>query len=104
VHAYKKAIQGGILSASKNLAALYIDGLGVEKNEKQALIFLEETAAKGNVAAQENSAFLYAWGENVPYNKMKADENFRAALKQGKSEASGYLYKLCKESAWVCRD
>ncbi|WP_309497207.1 tetratricopeptide repeat protein [Sulfurovum sp.] len=101
---YEKAVKGGIVQANNNLAALYIDGLGVEKNEQKALMLLEEASSKGDAAAQVNIAVLYAWGEDVTHDKMKAYENFRAALQNGKSEASGYLDKLCQESAWVCKD
>lgn len=101
---YEKAVKGGIIQANNNLAALYIDGLGVKKDEQKALSLLEEAASKGDASAQVNIAVLYAWGENVTHDKMKAYENFRSALKNGKSEASGYLDKLCQESAWVCQD
>lgn len=101
---YEKAVKGGIMQANNNLAALYIDGLGVEKNEQKALSLFEEAALKGDASAQVNVAVLYAWGEEVTHDKMKAYENFRSALKNGKSEASGYLDKLCQESAWVCKD
>ncbi len=90
--------------AYNNLASLYIDGLGVEKNEQKALTLFEDAASKGNASAQVNSAVLYAWGEEVTNDKMKAYENLKKALKAGKSEASGHLDKLCKESAWVCQD
>ena len=47
---------------------------------------------------------MYAWGENIMHDKLKAYENLKAALHAGKSEASEYLDKLCRESAWVCKD
>ena len=101
---YEKAVKSGVIEANNNLASLYIDGLGVKKDEQKALGLLEEAASKGDAAAQLNLALLYAWGETVTHDKMKAYENLRSALKQGKSEASGYLDKLCRESAWVCQD
>jgi len=47
---------------------------------------------------------MYAWGEDIPNDKMKAYDNFKKALNAGKSEASQYLDRLCKESAWVCKN
>jgi TPR repeat protein len=78
--------------------------LGVEKNPQKALELFEKAASSGNSAAQVNAAVLYAWGEGVRHDKMKAYENLKKALKSGQSEASEHLDKLCKESAWVCQD
>jgi hypothetical protein len=35
---------------------------------------------------------------------MKAYENLKKALSSGRTEASEYIGKLCKEKAWVCKD
>lgn len=101
---YDKSITSGVKEAYNNLGALYLNGQGVEKDEEKAFRFFQQGAKKGDEAAKVNVAVLYAWGENVTHDKMKAYEYLKSALKAGKSEASGYLDKLCKESAWVCKD
>ena len=101
---YEKAIEEKVKEAYNNLATLYINGYGVIKDIPKALKLLEKAAALDNAKAQVNVAVLYAWGEGITHNKMKAYENLKKALSAGESEASGYLDKLCQESAWVCKD
>ena len=103
---YEKALEGKakIKEAYTNLAALYMEGHGVAKDEKKAFELLEKAAKMGESAAQVNIARIYAWGKLVTNDKLKAYENFKKALRAGRSEASGYLDKLCHESAWVCKD
>lgn len=101
---YEKAVESGIMQAYNNLAALYIEGKGVKQDQQKAFELFQKAASMGDHSAQVNVAVLYAWGEDITHDKMKAYENFKKALIAGKSEASGYLDKLCKESAWVCQD
>ena len=101
---YTLAAEKGVSQAENNLASMYLDGKGGEKNSIKALGLFKSAAEKGNVNAQLNVAVLYAWGKDVPNDKMKAYANFKKALTGGKSEASGYLDKLCKESVWVCKN
>jgi TPR repeat protein len=101
---YEKAIKGDIKEAYNNLATFYLEGINVPKDTQKALKLLEKSAALGDAYGQINVAILYAWGEGIINNKMKAYENLKKALSAGKNEASGYLDKLCKESAWVCKD
>ena len=58
----------------------------------------------GDSSAQINVGVIYAWGEGIVHDKMKAHENFKKALQAGQSEASTHLDRLCKESSWVCQD
>ena len=101
---YEKAVEAGIMEAYNNLAALYIDGKGVKKDQKKAFELFQKAAKMGDPSAQVNVGVLYAWGEGITNDKMKAYDNLKKALVSGKSEASAYLDKLCKESAWVCQD
>ena len=101
---YEKAIENNVKEAYNNLAALYMHGLGVEQNEQKAFELFAKAAQLGDSEAQVNLAVMYAWGKDIKHDKMKAYENLKKALRNGKSEASEYLDKLCKESAWVCKD
>ena len=101
---YEKAIDANVTEAYNNLATLYIGGKGVQKDMLRALALFEKSATLQNSIAQVNTGRLYAWGEGLTHDKMKAYENFKKALKAGQSEASADLDRLCKESAWVCKD
>ena len=104
IYWYKKAAEGGEAEALNDLALLYLDGRGVEKNELKAFELLKKAARLGNSAAEVNVALIYAWGEAVPHDKMKAYKNLKQALSKGRTEASPYLEKLCKESSWACQN
>ncbi|HSR73725.1 MAG TPA: hypothetical protein VLL31_02695, partial [Sulfurovum sp.] len=80
------------------------DGKGVAKDQQKAFELFQKAASMGDPSAQVNVAVLYAWGEGITHDKLKAYDNFKKALVAGKSEASGYLDRLCAESAWVCQD
>jgi TPR repeat protein len=104
---YEKAAQQGNASAAynyNNLAALYLEGKNIPRNNKKAFELFKKAADKGDANAQINVAVMYAWGEDIPNDKMKAYDNFKKALNAGKIEASQYLDRLCKESAWVCKN
>lgn len=101
---YEKAVESGVMQAHNNLASLYMEGKGVKKDQKKAFELFQKAASMGESTAQVNVAVLYAWGDGVTHDKMKAYENLKKALIAGQSEASGYLDKLCTESAWVCQD
>jgi len=101
---YDKAIEAGIKEAYNNLGVLYLEGLGVKKDEKKAFELFTKGAQLDDGAAKLNAAILYAWGKTVTHDKMKAYENLKQALQDGKSEASEYLDKICQESTWVCKD
>lgn len=101
---YEKAVEAGIVEAYNNLAALYLEGQGVKRDQQKGFELLQKAAKMGDASAQVNVAVLYAWGEGITHDKLKAYDNFKKALVSGKSEASGYLDRLCKESAWVCEN
>ena len=100
---YKKAADNGQKEAMNELGLLYFHGKGVKQNKAKAFEFFKKAANLGNGAAQINAALLYAWGEGLPHDKIKAYKNLKKALSQGRTEASPYLEKLCKESSWACQ-
>lgn len=101
---YEKAIEGGITEAYNNLATLYLEGKGVPKDNQKALELLEKAAKANNPQAQFNLGVLYGWGEGIQKDKLKSYENLTKAIKNGVSKAGDYLDRLCKESAWVCKN
>jgi TPR repeat protein len=101
---YEKAAEGGQKEAINDLALLYLKGEGVEKNELKAFELFKKAAEMGDGAAQINVALIYAWGEGLPNDKIKAYKNLKKALSQGRTEASSYLERLCKESSWACQN
>ena len=69
---YKKGIELGDSSASSNLAKLYLNGKGVEKNTKIGLELLENAASKNNTFALNELGYFYLNGIHVNKNYKKA--------------------------------
>ena len=101
---YKKAADGGQKEAMNDLAMLYLKGEGGKRDIHKAFTLFKKAALLGDAAAQINVALMYAWEKEIPNDKINAYKNLKAALKQGKTEASPYLEKLCKESSWACEN
>ena len=101
---YEKAVENNITKAYNNLAALDAKQGQGEADKEKIMNLLQEGAKKGDSTAWLNLARIYAWGDGVTNDKLKAYELFKAALKNGRSEASGYLDRLCEQSRWACEE
>src|SRR6266542_492698 len=68
----KKAAEDGHIDVQHNLATLYYNGEGTEKNLEKAFYWYQKTAENGNMNAQYNLALLYENGEKTEKNLEKA--------------------------------
>lgn len=68
-----------------------------QRNYGQALRCWEETARRGNSAAQFNIARMYALGEGVPFNRMEAYKWMTIASQAGRPEAAKALPGLRRQ-------
>ena len=101
---YEKAVEAGVVEANNNLATLYLEGKGVPQDNKKALELLQKASKANDPQAQYNLGLLYGWGKDIQQDKLKAYENLTKAINAGVSQAGEYLDRLCKESAWVCKN
>jgi TPR repeat protein len=95
--AYKKflaAAEEGHANSQFNLALMYEKGLGVAKDEKQAVVWYGKAASQGNAAAQFNLGVLYENGRGTEVDFAKANEWYRKASVQGDALAIGNLGML----------
>lgn len=74
-----------------NLAVLYQDGKGMDKDLKQALYYYTLAADKGNVKAQFTLGLLYGNGHVQDENFSKTFYYFSLAAKQGDAGAQANL-------------
>jgi len=88
------AAKEGHSDSQYNVALMYEQGLGVSKNEKEALSWYEKSASQGNSAAQFNLGVLYENGVGTPIDFAKANEWYRKASAQGDGLAVGNLGML----------
>lgn len=88
------AAKAGHSDSQFNVALMYEQGLGVSKNEKEALFWYESSAAQGNAGAQFNLGVLYENGVGTTIDFAKANEWYRKASEQGDGLAIGNLGML----------
>jgi TPR repeat protein len=77
-----------------NVALMYEQGIGVAKDEKQAIVWYEKSAAQGNSNAQFNLGVLYENGRGTAVDFAQANEWYRKAAAQGDALAIGNLGML----------
>jgi Leucine-rich repeat (LRR) protein len=89
------AVERGLADAQIYLGWLYANGVGVEKNEREALKWYRKAAEQGQADAQINLGWLYANGVGVEKNEREALKWYRKAAEQGQADAQinlGWLY------------
>ncbi|TYA58909.1 tetratricopeptide repeat protein [Formosa maritima] len=91
---FLEAAKEGHIDSQFNVALMYEQGLGVSKNESEALFWYESSASRGNSGAQFNLGVLYENGIGTTINFAKANEWYRKASEQGDGLAIGNLGML----------
>ena len=59
--------QQGDKTAQNNVAVLYLDGLGIPKNPKMALMWFAKAAAQGEAEAQFMAGLMYSEGNGTAH-------------------------------------
>ena len=96
--------QHGNAVAQNWLGRMYQQGLGVLKNENEAVRFYRQAAAQGYAAAQSNLASMYAEGRGVPKDENEAVRLYRQAAAQGLAMGQTNLGFMYAEGRGVARD
>lgn len=94
---YRKAAELGNADGQVNLADCYARGVGVAKDEVEAVKWLRKAAAQGYSRAQCKLGYCYARGEGVAKDEVEAVAWYRKAAAQGYADAQihlGYLYTV----------
>jgi uncharacterized protein len=94
---YKEFLAGakeGHSDSQFNVALMYERGIGVGKDEKEAVVWYDKAAAQGNAVAQDNPGVLYENGRGTNVDFAKANEWYRKASVQGDALAIGNLGML----------
>ena len=88
------AAKEGHADSQFNAALMYEQGIGVGKDEKEAVVWYGKSASQGNPAAQFNLGVLYENGRGTAIDYKKANEWYRKASVQGDPLAIGNLGML----------
>jgi len=82
------------VSCQYNLAIMYEQGIGVAKDEKEAVVWYRKAAEQGNANAQFNLGVLYENGRGTTVDFAQANQWYRKAAVQGDALAIGNLGML----------
>jgi len=75
--------QAGNAEAQSRLGVLYAQGVGVPRDQEQALYWYRKAADQGHPGGEWNLAFRYVKGQGVPVDYLKARQLFRQAAQSG---------------------
>ncbi len=95
--AYKEflaAAENGHIDSQFNLALMFEKGIGIGKDEKEAIAWYRKSAEQGNAFAQYNLAVMYENGRGNAVDFTQANEWYRKASVQGDPLAIGNLGML----------
>ncbi|MFQ3224221.1 MAG: TPR repeat protein [Lentimonas sp.] len=88
------AAKEGHLDSQFNVALMHENGIGVDKNAKEAVAWYRTAALQGSSLAQFNLAVLYENGRGTEVDFAAANEWYRRASVQGDPLAIGNLGML----------
>ncbi len=92
--AFLAAAEEGHADSQFNVGLMYEQGIGVGKNEKDAVLWYGKAASQGNASAQFNLGVLYEHGRGTNVDFAKSNEWYRKASVQGDALAIGNLGML----------
>jgi TPR repeat protein len=101
---YQKAAAQNYAPALNNLARLYADGRGVERDVPKAIELWSKAAEAGNVTAHFNLGLQYASGSGVAKDMKKATEHMLQAAESGLPEAQYALATYYRDGTGVEKD
>ncbi|WP_281636258.1 T9SS type A sorting domain-containing protein [Flavobacterium marginilacus] len=87
--------ESGVPLAQNYIGLMYIEGLGVVKDEAKGFGYIEQAAIGDNPVAQNNLGNLYRQGQGCAINMGKAVEWYQKAADKKNSRAAyslGYMY------------
>jgi TPR repeat protein len=91
---FRSAAEKGEADCQFNLALMYENGIGVTKDEKEAVVWYRKSAEQGNSNAQFNLGVLYENGRGCAVDFAQANQWYRKAAVQGDALAIGNLGML----------
>jgi serine/threonine protein kinase len=97
IQLYREAAEQGDAVAQYNLGVTYSNGMGVAKNQDEALYWYNEAAKQGYAAAQNNLGVMYDNGVGVAQDRAEAGRLFSLAAEQGNAISQfnlGLMYEF----------
>ena len=93
---HREADEEGDPKAQYRLGVRYASGMGVSRDENEAVKWFRKSADQGDAEAQYHLALMYPEGRSMPKNEKTAADLFLKAAENGVAEAQ---YRLAFEYA-----
>ncbi len=90
--------------AQYNIAVMYAQGLGVEKNEAEAVKWYRKAAEQGDPDAQTNLGLMYANGRGISQDYQEAMKWYLKAAEKGNAFAQNNIGSLYFNGHGVAKD
>ena len=94
----------GVVEAQRKIGVMYRHGLGVAKNDKEAIIWYRKAASQGHVKAQNSLGVMYRFGLGVEKNPDEALKWLTAAAEQGDGKGQENLGLMLMEDPGITPD
>jgi hypothetical protein len=94
------AANRGNLAACNDLAYLYYNGLGGERDYAKALELYEKAALRGDAMAQANTGLMYASGTGIGIDKARGYAWYSLSASRGNTVAAINRNHLMAEMSW----
>ena len=91
---FREAADAGDADSQFNVALMFEKGIGVDKDEKEAVVWYLKSALQGNAGAQYNLGVMCENGRGTEVDFAKAHKWYRKASVQGDELAIGNLGML----------
>ena len=101
---FRASAEKGEADCQFNLALMYEKGIGVTKDEKEAVVWYRKSAEQGFPNAQFNLGVLYENGRGCDVDFARANQWYRKASVQGDALAIGNLGMLYLRGDGVSAD
>jgi len=93
----RASAEQGDAKAQYRLASIYDRGLGVERNDSEALKWYRQAAEQGYARAQYNLGMMYYFGKGVPEDKVIGYQWVILAADRGEVTAKDAMTTLAKK-------
>lgn len=98
-----RVLQGGL---ENNVGYLYLHGIGVDRNPRQAIAWYKRAAERGLATAEYNLGYLYRTGsgDGIPPDARAAVRWYELAAAQGHADACNNLAMIYADGSLGVRD
>lgn len=101
---YGGAANQGNAAAQAKLGFMYAQGLGVTKDDGEAVQWYRKSAEQGNVFGQYNLGFLFESGRGVTKDHVEAVQWYRKSAEQGFAGAQANLGRMYEYGRGITKD